>query len=124
MITAMTTTRERRPTGTAVDLDRWPAMRPPRPARVRAAAARAVRARVARRTGVTVTLPDGTRLGPADGPLLAVRNPQAFFARLGRDGNVGFGEAYMAGDWDAPDLVGVLEPIARNVASLIPQQLQ
>ena len=107
-----------------VDLTRWPAMAAPRPAPLRAAIARTLLGRVARRTGLTVALPDGSRLGPAGGPVLAVREPDAFFTRLGRSGNIGFGEAYMAGDWDAPDLVAVLEPIARNVASLVPPQLQ
>lgn len=99
-------------------------MAPPRPAPIRAAAARAFLSRVASRTGITVTFPDGSRWGPAGGPVLAVRNPQSFFARLGRGGNIGFGEAFMAGDWDAPDPVAVLEPLARNVASLVPQHLQ
>jgi len=107
-----------------VDLSRWPAMAPPRPAPVRATVARALLGRVARHAGLTVTLPDGSRLGPAGGPVLAVRRPREFFARLGRHGNIGFGESFMAGDWDAPDLVAVLEPIARNVATLVPRQLQ
>jgi len=120
----MTATREHQLIAAGADLDRWPAIAPPRPAPLRAAAARALLSRVARRTGLTVTLPDGTHLGPADGPVLAVRDPRAFFTRLGRHGNIGFGEAFMAGDWDAPDLVAVLEPIARNVASLVPSHLQ
>lgn len=119
----MTTTREHAAPD-QVDLNRWPAMAPPRPAPIRAAAAHALLSRVARRTGITVTLPDGSRTGPANGPALSIRHPNAFFTRLGRHGNIGFGEAFMAGDWDAPDLVGVLEPIARNVASLVPRQLQ
>ena len=120
----MTTTREQLPVETSIDLGRWPAMAPPRPAPIRAGVARQLLARVARRTGITMAMPDGSRLGPAGGPVLAIRNPHAFFTRLGRDGNIGFGEAYMARDWDAPDLVAVLEPIARNVATLIPAQLQ
>jgi cyclopropane-fatty-acyl-phospholipid synthase len=107
-----------------IDLRRWPAMAPPRPTPVRAALARLLLARVARRTGITVALPSGVRLGPPAGPILAVRDEHAFLARLGRDGKVGFGEAYMAGDWDADDLVAVLERLARNVAALVPQQLQ
>jgi cyclopropane-fatty-acyl-phospholipid synthase len=120
----MTTIREHPPIATAVDLGRWPAMAPPRPAPLRAMTARALLTRIARRTGIAVTFPDGSRVGPAGGPILAIRDPQLFFARLGRHGNIGFGEAFMAGEWDAPDLVAVLEPLARNVASLVPQQLQ
>jgi cyclopropane-fatty-acyl-phospholipid synthase len=120
----MTSTREHAPAATVVDPARWPAMAPPQPAPIRAAVARLVMARVARRTGVTVTLPDGSHFGPPGGPVLAIRNPESFFARLGRNGNIGFGEAFMAGDWDAPDPVAVLEPFARNVAALIPPRLQ
>jgi cyclopropane-fatty-acyl-phospholipid synthase len=51
---------------------------------------------------------------------MVIRNPDAFFTRLGRDGKIGFGEAYMAGDWDSPDVADVLEALARNVRSLVP----
>ncbi|MDQ1684193.1 MAG: cyclopropane-fatty-acyl-phospholipid synthase [Frankiaceae bacterium] len=118
----MTTTREHPPVAT--DVDRWPAMAPPRPAPVRAAIARVLLTRIARHAGVAVTLPDGTRFGPSGGPVLAVRDARSFFTRLGRDGNIGFGEAFLAGDWDAVDLVAVLEPMARNVATLVPPALQ
>jgi len=119
----MTMTREHPTVASTVDITRWPAMAPPRPAPIRAAVARLALARIARRTGITVTLPDGSRFGPAGGPVLAVRDPQSLFTRLGRDGNIGFGEAFMAGDWDADDLVAVLERLARNVATLIPPSL-
>jgi cyclopropane-fatty-acyl-phospholipid synthase len=108
----------------AVNLERWPAMRPPRRAVLRAAVAKALLRRVARRTGVRVGLPDGTWFGTASGPVLQVRDAEAFFSRLGRDGKIGFGEAFMAGDWDSPDLVAVLEPMARNLGMLVPQKLQ
>jgi len=124
MITGVTTTREHPVESGAIDLRRWPAMAAPKPAPIRAAVARAFLSRVARRAGITMTLPDGRHFGPDRGPVLAIRNPSAFFTRLGRDGNIGFGEAFMAGDWDAPDLVAVLEPIARHVASLVPRRLQ
>ncbi|MDQ1699257.1 MAG: hypothetical protein QOG34_1120, partial [Frankiaceae bacterium] len=69
----MTTTREHPPVATGADLDRWPAMAPPRPAPVRAAIARVLLTRIARHAGVAVTLPDGTRFGPRGGPVLAIR---------------------------------------------------
>ena len=90
---------------------------------VRTTAARALLRRIASRTGIRVELPDGEAFGAAAGPLLQV-NDEAFFTRLARDGKIGFGEAYMAGDWDSPDLAGVLEPLARNVGTLIPPRLQ
>ena len=80
--------------------------------------------RAAERAGLHLTFPDGTSLGPTSGPLMEVRRPDAFFTRLGRDGKIGFGEAYMAGDWDAPYLVDVLEAMARQVDTLVPPGMQ
>jgi cyclopropane-fatty-acyl-phospholipid synthase len=109
---------------TPVNTTRWPAMKPPRPAPLRAAIAKLLLRRVAARTGVCVVLPGGQRFGAAEGPRLVVTDEHAFFTRLGRDGKIGFGEAFMAGDWTSPDLVAVLEPLARNVGQLVPAQLQ
>nr|WP_318808765.1 class I SAM-dependent methyltransferase [Streptomyces scabiei] len=58
------------------------------------------------------------------GPLLEVRDPDAFHARVGADGLVGFGESYMAGEWDAPDLVAALTVLAAHTAELIPAPVQ
>ncbi|MFJ5305430.1 class I SAM-dependent methyltransferase [Streptomyces sp. NPDC088350] len=58
------------------------------------------------------------------GPLIEVHDPAAFHARLGTSGLVGFGESYMAGEWDAPDLVAALTVLAGHVAELIPAPLQ
>jgi cyclopropane-fatty-acyl-phospholipid synthase len=55
---------------------------------------------------------------------MVVRDPGAFFARLGRGGKIGFGESYMAKEWDAEHLVEVLEALARQADSLVPQALQ
>jgi cyclopropane-fatty-acyl-phospholipid synthase len=120
----VTTMREHRPVATSADVDRWPAMAPPRSAPVRATVARLLLGRIARQAGLTMRLPDGSHLGPAGGPEMLIREPHSLFTRLGRDGNIGFAEAFMAGDWDAPDLVAVLEPLARNVAHLVPASLQ
>ncbi len=106
------------------DLERWPALVEPGRAPLRAAAARLVMARAVRRAGIHLRFPDGASLGPPSGPLMEVRRPAAFFTRLGREGKVGFGEAYMAGDWDAPSLVDVLEAMARQVDTLVPPKLQ
>ena len=48
----------------------------------------------------------------------------AFFRRLGADGLIGFGEAFMAGDWDADDPAAVLAPFAARMASLVPAWMQ
>ncbi|HTR69978.1 MAG TPA: cyclopropane-fatty-acyl-phospholipid synthase family protein [Mycobacteriales bacterium] len=103
----------------------WPALQAPRRAPLRAAVARAALQRVARRVGLRVELPDGAWFGAADGSPLIVHRPGDFFLRLGRDGKIGFGEAYMAGDWDAAgDLAEVLELMARDLRALIPPRLQ
>ena len=118
----MTVTRER-PMKLAVDLDRWPALRRPRPAPVRAAAARSLMRTIAGRTGIRVELPDQA-FGSPTGPVLRITDPQQFFTRLGRDGKIGFGESYMSAEWHSPDLVAVLERLARNIAGLVPAPLQ
>lgn len=118
----MTVMRER-PLRAAVDLERWPGLRRPRPAPLRAAAARRLLQAIAARTGLRVDLPDGS-FGPRSGAVMRVTDPQQFFTRLGRDGKVGFGESYMNDEWDSPDLVAVLERLARNVSVLVPAPLQ
>lgn len=109
---------------TEVDTSRWPALAKPASAPFRSAVAKAVLARVARSAGIRVVFPNGKSLGPSHGPQLLVKEADAFLTRLGRDGKIGFGESYMAGEWEAPDLEAVLEPLAKNVRSLIPQRLQ
>lgn len=79
------------------------------------------------RLPVRVEFPDGRVLGdPAapDAPVMLVHRPRDFTARVGRSGLIGFGEAYMAGDWSAPDLTAVLEVFAARAATLIPGPLQ
>jgi cyclopropane-fatty-acyl-phospholipid synthase len=99
-------------------------MAKPSPTPLRAALARLAFRRAARRGGISVRLPDGTSFGSGTGPILNVVNEDAFFSRLGRDGKIGFGEGYMASDWDAPCLVEVLEAMAREIDTLIPPSLQ
>ncbi len=62
-----------------------------------------------------VTLPDGRRFraeGAAPGHVaeVSVHNPD-LFARLVRDGDVGFSEAYMEGWWSTPDLQAFMDLI-------------
>jgi cyclopropane-fatty-acyl-phospholipid synthase len=58
------------------------------------------------------------------GPVMTVHRPDEFFARLGRDGLIGFGEAYLTGAWDAEDLTAFLTVLAADVADLVPRPLQ
>ncbi|MGW2007391.1 class I SAM-dependent methyltransferase [Streptomyces nigrescens] len=74
-------------------------------------------------------LPLRTALGDApvtgdEGPLVRVHDPEAFFRRIGTDGLIGFGESYMAGEWEADDLVGALTVLASHLTSLVPRPLQ
>jgi cyclopropane-fatty-acyl-phospholipid synthase len=119
----MTTTV--RPRGSSdIDLRRWPALADPGTSPLRAAVVRPLLRRVADRTGIRVVLPDSTAWGPPAGPTMWVLDPRAFFARVGRDGLIGVGESYMAGDWDSDDLVALLTPMARDMGSLVPSVLQ
>ena len=109
---------------------RWPtAATTPRRTPLRATIARVIFENAVRRVPVRVTYPDGRVLGagsPAS-PELHVVRPAAFFARLGRDAKIGFGEAYMAGDWRAgpgTDLADLLTPFASRLTTLIPPALQ
>jgi len=107
------------------DHDTWPALRPPVRSSMRAALARAVLRRVAHQTGIRVEMPSGAWYGHPGGPRMHLHRPDDFFTRVGRSGKIGFGESYMAGDWDAADdLADLLEPMARNLQTLIPPSLQ
>ena len=69
---------------------------------VRASVAELVFRTGVRRMPIRVELPDGQRWGaggPAD-PVMQVARPAELFRRLGMDANIGFGEAYQAGDTD------------------------
>ncbi|WP_333767959.1 cyclopropane-fatty-acyl-phospholipid synthase family protein [Streptomyces sp. IBSBF 2435] len=107
-----------------VDPERWPDVaRVPRSSPPRTAIARAIVTRALRRLPLRVRFEDGSALGDR-GPLLTVHDRQAFFRRIGTDGLIGFGESYMAGEWDAEDLVGVLTVMAGHVGTLVPASLQ
>ncbi len=106
------------------DLRRWVGLAPAKWAPFRGALARRFLRHAATQAGIRVEFPDDTRFGPAGGPVLKVLHPEGFLARLGVDGKIGFGESYMAEEWDAVDLVALLEALARRVDSLVPRPLQ
>jgi cyclopropane-fatty-acyl-phospholipid synthase len=100
----------------AATVDRWSDISPlrhgPRAA-VSAAVARRIFTAVTERLGISVST-DGS---PAD---LVLHDPDEFFARLGSDGLIGFGESYLTGAWDADDLSGTLTLLCSEIADLVP----
>lgn len=91
-------------------------------ARVAAAVARRLFVAALARLDVSVAL-DGRTLGRG-GPEMHIERSDEFFARLGRDGLIGFGEAYLTGAWEAPDLGGFLAVLAADLPTLVPRPLQ
>src|SRR4051794_12133417 len=108
---------------------RWPRLAAPaggvRTA-VGASVARRLFQAAATRVDVSVDLRDAdgvTRIGRG-GPLATVHRPDEFFARLGRDGLIGFGEAYLTEAWDSEELVSFLTVLAAEMGTLISPRLQ
>ncbi|MFI6416112.1 class I SAM-dependent methyltransferase [Streptomyces sp. NPDC050842] len=116
---------------TPVDPERWPDVaRLPRASGLRTAVARRVLARAFARLPLR-TGPGGPpgavprpRTGEAGAPTLTLHDPAAFHRRVGADGLIGFGESYMAGEWDSDDLVGLLTVLAAHVDDLVPAPLR
>jgi cyclopropane-fatty-acyl-phospholipid synthase len=117
-------------TQSRADLRTWPDL-----ATVPSGARAAVSAVVARRlfTGAVRRLPVTVRIERSDGssqvlgqggPAMTVHRPEEFFARLGRLGLIGFGEAYLTGAWDAEDLGGFLTVLCAELPTLVPPALQ
>ncbi|WP_319446631.1 MULTISPECIES: class I SAM-dependent methyltransferase [unclassified Mycobacterium] len=114
---------------TATDPQRWPAV-----ARVPRGAFSVTTGRIAdgllRRAVATLPIrlvyPDGSVIGAADPtlPTMMVLAPKNLARRVGRYGLIGFGESYMAGEWQSNDLAGVMTAFANSVADLIPPALQ
>nr|WP_026424941.1 cyclopropane-fatty-acyl-phospholipid synthase family protein [Actinokineospora inagensis] len=92
----------------------------------RARIARALFHHAVRRLPVRVVFPGGRRIGAGgpDSPVMRVHRPDAFFHRLGVDAKIGFGEAYMVGDWTSTRLPELLAAFAARMAALVPAPLQ
>lgn len=96
---------------------------------VRAAIARRLFTYAEDRVRGRVLWPDGTLTGGGgpESPVFELVRPEQFFARVAKDFKIGYGEAYMAGDWRPAaghDLADVLEPWAERLTDLVPQPLQ
>ncbi|HEV8056785.1 MAG TPA: class I SAM-dependent methyltransferase [Nocardioidaceae bacterium] len=113
----------------AADPQRWPSVATAPQARVAGAIAHQLFKGAIRKVGVRVVLPNGEIMGRArvGDPEMRLIRPQVFFARLGADLRIGFGEAYLAGDWTpgpSTDLADLLAPFAARMSELVPQALQ
>ncbi|MBB2891572.1 SAM-dependent methyltransferase [Flexivirga oryzae] len=78
------------------------------------------------RLPLQVVLPTGVRIGaggPA-APALRVHDLPSMMRRLATSGLIGFGESYVAGEWEANDLAAVIAVFARAVDKLVPSPLQ
>jgi cyclopropane-fatty-acyl-phospholipid synthase len=92
------------------------ALTPGLPASLRAAGAICLNLRGG---GLTIDLPDGRSIafGDADVPLQAriVARDWGFAKRALTDGDIGFAEGYMAGEWETPDLSALLTLFSANI---------
>jgi len=107
----------------------WPGLATPPHAPVHARIAEAIFRRAVAPIPVRVVLPDGRVLGSGgkDAPVMRLVRPASFFARLGADVKIGFGEAYMTGDWTTgpgTDLADLLAPFAARMSRLVHPLLQ
>ncbi len=111
------------------DAAHWPGLATPPHAPVHARIAEAVFRRAVASLPVRVVFPDGRVLGAGgkDAPVMRLVRPATVFARLGADVKIGFGEAYMTGDWTTgpgTDLADLLAPFATRMSRLVHPLLQ
>jgi cyclopropane-fatty-acyl-phospholipid synthase len=127
--------------GTTIDADRWPDVAVAAGSPVRTAVARNVFTSAVARLPLRVRFPHGQIIGGGgpDTPVMVLHRPREFYRRFGASGLIGFGEAYMAGDWDCAsqtgasqtgasqtgeDLTALLIVLAEHAAELVPPWLQ
>ncbi|MFD4245722.1 class I SAM-dependent methyltransferase [Streptomyces sp. NPDC058525] len=116
----------------SVDATLWPDIaRLPRTSALRTAMARRILERAFARMPLRVRTDAGGGLVPEQArdatgslPTLILHDPEGFYRRIGANGLIGFGESYMAGEWDSHDLVATLTVIARHVDDLVPRALR
>lgn len=91
----------------------WPGLFDPPAGPAHAAVARGISRTAFRKLPITMRFPDGDVWG-LGGPEIEVKRPDEFFLRVGRDGLIGFGEAWMVGDITT----GGWHPSAQPVGSI------
>ncbi len=121
----------RRPAGprrirAEVNPARWPDVaRVPR-AGFQAAIARQLLVMASSRLPVLVDPAGGRPFGGGKpgAPTMLLHRPGDFYRRIGAHGLIGFGESYMAGDWDCDDLAGFLTLLCTRIDRMVPRSLQ
>ena len=119
------------PSTTGIDPIRWPdVVRIPRSLKAAAAenVMRGLFRRAVSRLAIRVVMPDGATMGggaddPA-APTMHVHNPRALMRRIGTGGLIGFGESYLAREWDSEDLAGLIAAFAGGIDDLVPASLK
>src|SRR3954465_5683366 len=111
------------------DESHWPGLATPPRAPFRARIAEAVFRRAVAPLALRVVTPDGRVMGSGgkSAPVMRLVRPAAFYARLGADAKIGFGESYLTGDCSAApdtDLADVLSAFAARLTRLVPPALQ
>jgi len=107
----------------------WPGLAEPPRAPLRARVAEAVFRRAVEPLSIRVVSPDGAVFGSGgkSAPVMRLVRPGAFYARLGADVKIGFGESYMTGDWTTgadTDLAELLSAFAARLSRLVHPALQ
>ncbi len=110
---------------TIPDLELWPdlAAVPSGPrARVSARVAGGILRAVCRRLDIQLVGPDAA-IDPTR-PALVLHDEEEFLLRVGSDGLIGFGEAYLTGAWDSPDLAQLVTSLGTAVERIVPGWMQ
>ena len=109
-----------------VSVDLRPVPTAVRPAPLRALIARTIFVRWTRKLPIRVTDVTGRSWGTGgpESPVLHIVNSTEVYRRLGRDANIGFGEAFQTGAWTSPDPAAVLTTFATHLTTRVPPSLQ
>ncbi|MDO7868044.1 SAM-dependent methyltransferase [Nocardioides jiangxiensis] len=107
------------------DLELWPdlAQLPEGPrARVSARVANGILRAVCRRLDIQLVHPDEA-LDPTR-PAIVLHDEEEFLLRVGSDGLIGFGEAYLTGAWESPDIAALIGTLGANIDRIVPRWMQ
>jgi len=125
----VTSTLERRHHIPVPNAGVWPGLADVPHHPVRAFVAERLFRRIVAGLPLRVTFPDGATIGGGgrSAPTMIITSPDGLFNRLGEDVHIGFGEAYMVGDWaptEGTDLADLLSVFAARASRLVPPWMQ